>query len=226
MSKGLEEMPLFPLDTVLFPHAVLQLHVFEERYRTMIQNCLEYERPFGIVLIRSGSEVGGPADPYLVGTACRVTEVTHLDGGAMDIKVQGERRFRIREFDESKPYLVGYVEDVIEHPHDETPYFDQTVSRICNVFESLIRIQLARSDFNVRVTFPSDPVELSFAMASLLTIENLAKQKLLETTDTLERCEELLPVLEQQLLESQVSEISTRSPRTTVEQLRDHISLN
>ena len=68
----LEEIPLFPLHTVLFPHASLHLNVFEERYHQMLRYCLEYDQPFGIVLIRSGSEVGGAAEPYMVGTACRI----------------------------------------------------------------------------------------------------------------------------------------------------------
>ena len=68
MSEKLEELPLFPLQTVLFPYAEQYLHIFEERYQEMVQLCLKEDRPFGVVLIRSGSEVG-PAEPYLVGCA-------------------------------------------------------------------------------------------------------------------------------------------------------------
>ena len=225
MAKGLEEMPLFPLNAVLFPHAELQLHIFEERYRSMIQTCIEFERPFGIVLIRNGEEVGGMAEPYMVGTACRVTHVTHLEGGRMDIRVTGERRFRIRELDESKQYLVGYVEPVIEHNHEETMHFNNLVSRICDVFEALVRVSIARSDFNIRVTFPNDPVILSFTMASFLTVDNLEKQRLLETTDTEERVAEMLPILEHQLFEVQL-ENHTVNERMTVEHLKDWVNLN
>ena len=63
------EMPLFPLNVVLFPGMVLPLHVFEPRYREMINHCIEEEKPFGVVLIDEGQEVGGPAAPRLVGTA-------------------------------------------------------------------------------------------------------------------------------------------------------------
>src|SRR5947207_994253 len=101
MSQSLEELPLFPLNAVIFPYAALQLHIFEERYRDMVRNCLEFDRPFGIVLIRSGGETGH-ADPYMVGTAVRITGVRNYDDGRMDIEVQGERRFRIRELDESQ----------------------------------------------------------------------------------------------------------------------------
>jgi len=67
MGGHLEPLPLFPLHTVLFPYAPLQLHVFESRYRELIQYCSEEDTGFGIVLIRQGAEVGGEAEPYMVG---------------------------------------------------------------------------------------------------------------------------------------------------------------
>ncbi|HVL39075.1 MAG TPA: LON peptidase substrate-binding domain-containing protein, partial [Fimbriimonadaceae bacterium] len=78
MPFELEEMPLFPLNTVLFPYATVQLHVFEDRYRDLVRNCIEFDRPFGIVLIRNGDEVGGQAEPYMVGTAVRIVQVHHF----------------------------------------------------------------------------------------------------------------------------------------------------
>src|SRR5579863_7566944 len=110
MSQELEELPLFPLSTVLFPYATVQLHVFEERYRQLVHDCLQLDTSFGIVLIRSGPEVGGQAEPYMVGTTVRITRVHTYDDGRMDIQVQGERRFRIRRIDNTKAYLVGHVE--------------------------------------------------------------------------------------------------------------------
>lgn len=202
MAHDLEELPLFPLNTVLFPYASLQLHVFEDRYREMVRTCLEFDRPFGIVLIRSGSEVG-ESDPYLVGTAVRILQVHTWDDGRMDIQVQGERRFRIREMDDSRAYPVGYVEPVVEH---EIPLADQIRAEQLLVqareeFEVLVQRYFARQDFSVQVVFPTDPVALSFTIANLLPMENLEKQRLLETTDTLERVEDLLPILQNQILE-------------------------
>ena len=88
MSQSLEELPLFPLNAVIFPYAALQLHIFEERYRDMVRTCLEFDRPFGIVLIRSESETG-QADPYMVGTVVRILRVYNYDDGRMDIDVTG-----------------------------------------------------------------------------------------------------------------------------------------
>jgi len=197
MAQQLEELPLFPLNTVLFPYAQVRLHVFEDRYREMVRTCLQDDRPFGIVLIRSGNEVGS-ADPYLVGTVVRIVQVDTYEDGRMDIQVQGERRFRIRELDESRPYLVGRVEPVVEHVMEDSMRAEELLTRAREEFEVLIQKLFARQEFAVQVVFPTDPVALSFTIANLLPMENLEKQRLLETTDTLERVEDLLPILEQQ----------------------------
>src|SRR4051794_30925127 len=76
-------IPLFPLGTVLFPGMPLPLHVFEPRYQELVRGCLEGDRTFGGCLIRSGQEVGGPADPYPVGTTCEILQVDRLDGGRL-----------------------------------------------------------------------------------------------------------------------------------------------
>ncbi len=163
--------------------------------------CLEFDRPFGIVLIRHGEELGAIADPYMVGTAVRIVKVHSYEDGAMDLHVQGERRFRIRELDESNPYLVGKVEPVVEVEVDDSAESNSMLFRAREEFELLVKRLFARQEFNVQVVFPSDPVALSFTMANLLPMENLQKQRLLETTDTLERVEFLIPILQHQNME-------------------------
>ena len=222
MAYELEELPLFPLNTVLFPHASLQLHVFEDRYRQMVNMCLEFDRPFGIVLIRTGSEIDTHVDPYMVGTAVRIMQVHTYDDGRMDIQVQGERRFRIRTLDESQQYMVGRVEPVVEHDIEATPRADALLVKAREDFEILVQRLFARQQFTVQVVFPTDPVALSFTIANLLPMENLEKQRMLETTDTLERVEDLLPILQSQLLEAKQPSYY----RIQTEDLRDWITPN
>jgi uncharacterized protein len=199
MSTELEELPLFPLNTVLFPHAQIQLHVFEDRYRLMINECIEFDRPFGIVLIRSGSETG-ESEPYMVGTAVRVIAIQTYDDGKMDIQVQGERRFRIRKLDQSKSYPVGYVEPVIEQPTDEEDSLAvELFSRVRQDCEILLQRRFEGQW--VKVVFPTDPMALSFSVANLLPMENIEKQRVLEITDTLERCQILIPIIEMNMME-------------------------
>ena len=162
----------------------------------MVRSCIEFDRPFGIVLIREGSEVGDIAAPYMVGTAVRILKVMPYDDGRMDVQVKGERRFRIRELDEEKhAYLVGMVEPVIEAEIEETEDVRQLLDDAKDQFSQYIQRALAGHHFNVSVTLPQDPVVLSFAIANMLQMENLVKQRLLETTDTVERVANLMPVL-------------------------------
>ena len=81
----MERLPLFPLNSVLYPGTLLPLHIFEERYRSMISRCVEEKVPFGVVLVRSGEEVGGPAEPYDVGTTARVARLQRLPDGRMNL---------------------------------------------------------------------------------------------------------------------------------------------
>lgn len=198
MAQELEELPLFLLHTVLFPYAHIRLHVFEDRYKELVHDCIHEERPFGIVLIRSGDEVGQLADPYMVGTAVHIEKVDYLEDGRMDIQVHGERRFRIRRLDESRSYLTGYVEPLVEHAIEDESEAEPVFLAARREFELLVQKLFARQELNVEVRFPSDPVVLSFTIANLLSMENLDKQRLLETTDTLERVQALIPLLQYQ----------------------------
>jgi Lon protease-like protein len=105
------ELPLFPLNTVLFPGMPLALHIFEDRYKLMIGKCVQEQRPFGVVLIKQGAEAMGPlAEPHLVGCAAKITQVKRLEQGRLNIAVVGQDRFRISSLDDRLPYLVGQVE--------------------------------------------------------------------------------------------------------------------
>lgn len=106
----MQEIPLFPLNTVLFPGMPLHLHIFEERYRTMIARCRQTGEPFGVALIRQGQEVGGPAEPHLVGCTAYITQVETLADGRMNITAVGHERFQIHALKYDRPYLVGVVE--------------------------------------------------------------------------------------------------------------------
>lgn len=105
------ELPLFPLNVVLFPGMPLPLHIFEERYKEMVADCIRENRPFGVVLIAEGmAEHGPPATPYAVGCTAEIAQVQPLDEGRMLIMTVGRERFRIVKLQGGKPYLVGMVE--------------------------------------------------------------------------------------------------------------------
>ncbi len=97
-------IPLFPLGLVLVPDELLPLHIFEERYRDLVRDCLDGKQPFGIVLFQNGrlSEVGCTAEIKEV--------VQRYEDGRLDIVVAGHARFRVREMDRSRSYLQAEVE--------------------------------------------------------------------------------------------------------------------
>jgi uncharacterized protein len=97
MSEDRDWLPLFPLKTVLFPGGVLPLRVFETRYIDMVRECMRHDAPFGVVLIRSGQEVGAAAEPEDVGCLAHIRDVDMQELGVMLLRAQGAGRFRILE---------------------------------------------------------------------------------------------------------------------------------
>ena len=98
------DLPLFPLNVVLFPGMMLPLHIFEPRYQEMIDYCLEKKRPFGVVLIERATGRRARRCP-IVGTTARIRRVKRQEDGRMDIQTVGVQRFRIEELDYSQAYL-------------------------------------------------------------------------------------------------------------------------
>ena len=88
------EIPLFPLNAVLFPGGVLPLRIFEQRYLDMTAACMK-ERPFGVCLIVAGEEAGGVVEPHPVGTLARITDWEMEQLGLLQVTTRGEQRFRI-----------------------------------------------------------------------------------------------------------------------------------
>jgi Lon protease-like protein len=218
MADGLEEMPLFPLNTVLFPYAQVHLHVFEPQHRELVRFCMENDVGFGVVLSREGS------DTYLVGTAVRIAAVKTLEDGNMDVRIQGQRRFRIRKLDEdTRPFPIGHVEPIVELEVEETPRVTALTFRLKECVEEYIRAELRHYDFRIqRINLPAEPTALSFVVANLLKIENLDKQRLLETTDTEERLAEIVPLMERQIVDVHMS----GAYRVTANMLEEWITPN
>src|ERR1019366_10529845 len=97
-------LPMFPLGTVLFPHAVLPLHIFEPRYQALTEHCLAADSTFGVVLIERGSEVGGGDQRFTVGTRTRIVHAEHLDDGRWVLVTVGETRLRVKRWLPDDPY--------------------------------------------------------------------------------------------------------------------------
>ncbi len=111
-------LPMFPLSGVLFPDASMPLHVFESRYRIMLQECLETDRRFGVVLIERGSEVGGGDQRSSLGTLGVVVAAAPFPDGRWLVEVRGEARIRVLEWLPDDPYPQALAEEA--KPEDDT----------------------------------------------------------------------------------------------------------
>src|SRR5215467_13930281 len=107
-------LPLFPLGSVLFPGLVLPLHIFEPRYRQLVEDLLAGPEPrqFGVIAIRRGRETGvdGVSALYETGCTAVLRQVERVEDGKFDLVTVGAQRFRLAELGEPAPYLSGVVE--------------------------------------------------------------------------------------------------------------------
>ena len=174
------DLPLFPLNTVLFPGMPLNLHIFEERYKRMIQACIESSAPFGVVLIKHGMESQGPlAEPHEIGCTARIIEIQPLKEGRMNIVALGQQRFRILALNHQENYLVGQVE---LYPLDESnrKYLKETSNRLYPWVKRYMDVLSQVSDTNLESDhLPTDPLALAYLAAVLLQVPPDQKQSLL-----------------------------------------------
>jgi uncharacterized protein len=112
---------MFPLGTVLFPHMVLPLHIFEPRYRELITDVLAGDREFGVALITRGHEVGGDDERADVGTVARVLQAEELDDGRWLVISVGVRRIRVERWLDDRAYPSAIVEDLPDERSDHGP---------------------------------------------------------------------------------------------------------
>jgi Lon protease-like protein len=178
------ELPLFPLNTVLFPGQVLPLHIFEERYRLMIRRCLAEDVPFGVVLIKRGQEVatfdGDDAEPYSVGTVARIIESTHLTNGTMNIVTVGVERFRIRKLLHDQPYLRGEVVSLpMADPEDDAAVQAAAV-RVREQVDRYIELISDAAGLQIQIDeTPTAAQQIGYLAAITMQIDNREKQELL-----------------------------------------------
>jgi Lon protease-like protein len=196
-------LPLFPLGTVLFPGLVLPLHVFEPRYRTLVQHLTDLPasmpREFGVVAIRRGWEVGGQSESadasitageslslYEVGCAAEVRQITELPDGRFDLMTVGRRRFKLLGLARNDtPYLTGEVEWLPE-PKGEPDRESELAAGVLAAFQQYLRA-IRRADDGDSEQMPDDPTVLSHLVAATASLTLEDRQALLAEPDTISR---------------------------------------
>jgi uncharacterized protein len=186
---------MFPLGSVLFPRAVLPLHVFEPRYRALVELCLAGDQEFGVVLIERGSEVGGGDARFDVGTLARIVETSRFDDGRYAVIALGTARMRVREWlpDDPFPRAIVEVLDELDAQLTDRDVLDTVTRQLRRVLALGSELGMAAPPGEVRLD--DDPVRAGFEACALAPIGPLDAQRLLEIddpTDRLARIEELL----------------------------------
>ncbi|OJF13268.1 LON peptidase substrate-binding domain-containing protein [Couchioplanes caeruleus] len=197
-------LPVFPLGTVLFPGLVLPLHIFEERYRTLVRDLVattgDEPHEFGVVTLRHGSEVlsgDGDGEPpageppvaagqlYDIGCTAELRQVTELPDGRFDVVTVGRRRFRVLSIAaDPHPYLTAEVEWLQdEEPADETAGL--LAPRVLAAFRTYL--DLLRPESEVLDQVPDDPTVLSHLIAATAQLTTDERQELLAAPDTASR---------------------------------------
>jgi ATP-dependent Lon protease len=190
-SIAVRELPLFPLpEVVLFPGRPLPLHVFEFRYRIMMNTVLESDRRFGVLMW--DSEAGRPSN---IGCCAEVIQYQRLQDDRMKILTLGQQRFRVLDYVREKPYRVGLVQWIEDEPTDQN--LSPLVQSVEQLLQDVVRLsaKLTGEDITLPEQIPDLPIELSYWVASTLSGAFAEQQALLETQDTAGRLEREAEIL-------------------------------
>lgn len=192
-------LPLFPLPLVQFPGAVTPLHIFEARYRKMLEDVLAGDKNFGIIYWGDSAETSAPEPPLgRAGCAVEVIVAQTLSDGRSNILCAGGRRFRTLEYVEGEPYLQAEVELFDDDETGED--LDLEVAQATELFTRVIaagrKLKDVRPESEEPPDLPQDAEALSFIICAYLEIETAEKQELLEMTDTAARMRRVVALLE------------------------------
>lgn len=188
-------LPLFPLNTVVFPGGRLPLRIFEQRYMDMVKQAIAERRPFGICAIREGSEVGAPAVPYDVGTRVEVTDWEMPQTGILHITTRALERFVVRSRQsDAKGLLVGEVDEITPEPHSRVP---EDMRMVVDILRHIME-QVGMEAFPAPQQL-DNAAWVGYRLAEVLTLKLSVRQNLLEMNDSVTRLRILHEFLKRQI---------------------------
>ena len=185
------KVPLFPLSTVLYPGGPLPLRIFEPRYLDMISECLKSDAPFGVLLIKSGSETG-PAKTYDVGTLARIVDWYKGSDGLLGITAIGEQRFRVKSV-ERRPDGLNVGEIELLEPENQL-FLPEEYKPLAGILAGVLD-DLGRLYESLDRQY-DDAGWVAYRFAEILPITPEQKQSCLEANDALQRLNLVREVLE------------------------------
>jgi Lon protease-like protein len=185
-TERIDDLPIFPLGTVLFPGAILPLHIFEDRYKQMMRFAIENGERFGLSY-HSEAFIGRETPPEIgsVGCVAKINAVVPLEEGKVNVISTGVIRYRVIGLQQSEPFILARVEpftDDLEPGADLNRIFHD-ISEVCKRFLEAAQ-ELDETGVLVNQQLPEDPEDFSLIISSILPIDNDSKQNLLEMTST------------------------------------------
>jgi ATP-dependent Lon protease len=203
-EKNMTELALFPLpEVVLFPGCLLPLHIFEPRYREMVNDCLENDTSFGILNVDPKTR-----EPAQVGCSADILEVQKLPDGRMNILTMGRNRFRVHDYKYDRSYLIGVIEWIEDKDEAEDDDLDVLAKQMRQLLQDVVRLSAKLAD--KKVEFPDDlptaPQELSFWVAGSFPGLPDEQQVLLEMRETSARLKR-----EAEILSSAAKQLAART---------------
>jgi ATP-dependent Lon protease len=181
-----EELPLFPLATVLFPGAILPLHIFEERYKAMMQYAVEHGAMYGLSF-RGQAAIGRETMPEIgsVGCLAKINAVMPLEEGKLNILSTGIVRYKVTGYTQMLPFLIARIvvfTDEPEHDDELDRLFEHLFTKGKELVDAAQSLNVLNTPINP--SLPEEPEPFSLFISSILPIENETKQALLEMTST------------------------------------------
>ncbi|MBI3328330.1 MAG: LON peptidase substrate-binding domain-containing protein [Nitrospinae bacterium] len=200
-SQTPQRLPIFPLPNVLlFPNMVLPLHIFEERYKRMVGDCLQGDRLLGLFLLQQGwDQEGGVATPYDVGGMGQITRAVKYPNGSMDILLSGLARVRVLRYIQQKPYLLAEVEMWPDEP-DDSEGMEALTRRMVGLFERFVTAKASEGhELLTGLKLLASPIDLLHFVVTNMPLNAHHKQEIMNLRPIDERVTMMITLLNREL---------------------------
>jgi Lon protease-like protein len=200
-SRPPDRLPIFPLPNVqLFPNMVLPLHIFEDRYKRMVSDCLRGDRLLGLFLLQQGwDEEDAVPTPYEVGGMGRITRAVRYPNGSMDILLSGLARVHALRYVQQKPYLIAEIEMWPDEP-DDSEGVEALTRRMVGLFERFVIAKVGEGhELLKNLKLLASPIDLLHLVVTNIPIDVHRKQEILNLRPIDERITMMITLLNREL---------------------------
>ncbi len=194
---GISRIPIFPLPLVLLPNELLPLHIFEPRYRKMLEDIGLEKNMFGVSMFEAQDDLANKPALDTIGCVAEIREANRMEDGRSNILTIGVIRYRLIDYvDSGEDYLIAEVEFFEDYEEDKA-VLNPLATEVFELFQRIARA--AHKLSNTRAPFPdvpqAEPEQLSFLVTAAFNLDNILKYELLKTRSTIERLERIREIL-------------------------------